>query len=496
MSEKLVDITDSNLVESGIVKSLHPLAAPLWRDGENVIFEDGQVRKSPGTQKIGTVIGTAPVTGIIDTLIDGKPNLVWGDFDSLYRVNQGAITVERTGYNAGDFLIAFQDGAFQEDAFQYARGRIASLWSLENWGEWVIATDGVNTPQIDKMDGSGAVDLTGSPPAYAQIVVRIKNYIVFFNTELGGNFAVWCDTDNVEDYVNGAAGNLPIRDLSSEIIAAERLGDVIGVYSVNEMIIFQYIGPPYYFGYSRAMSGIGAASKACVVEKEGKHYGVCKTGFWVTDGSSYQYISPPLLREWAEANIDWSNGSKIAGFLNEGRSLIEWGVPVVGGTGNNDITIAFNYEKATWTFRSYGLTAGLQKGIWEFPIIGMANGDVLYTEFGFDHAGAALVAFVQTKPFKVGEFLDTYSLDYVLAGLTSIVTTGVKVYLGVSDSVEADPVWTSPLVPNEALDPLFVDLLEKKDGRYVHFKIESTELGDNWRLSGFQIFGVKTGADV
>ena len=37
-----------------------------------------------------------------------------------------------------------------------------------------------------------------------------------------------------------------------------------------------------------------------------------------------------------------------------------------------------------------------------FPIISMANGDVLYTEFGFDHAGAALVAFVQTKPFKVG----------------------------------------------------------------------------------------------
>ena len=38
----------------------------------------------------------------------------------------------------------------------------------------------------------------------------------------------------------------------------------------------------------------------------------------------------------------------------------------------------------------------------------------------------------------------------------TIVTTGVKVYLGVSDSVEADPVWTSPLVPNRALDPLFI----------------------------------------
>lgn len=493
MSKKLIDQKEPEVISSGIVKSLHPLLAPLWVDGANVIFEDGQVKKSRGTVEI-TSPDTSPIIGIIDALVDEKSNLVFADLDNLYRWVDGDTTVDGTGYANGSFYEAFQPLAFQDDAFQFATTRRATLWSLENWGEWVIATDGVNPPQINKMAGAGFLNLTGTPPAYADIVVRLKNYILFFNTDLGGEFFEWCNTDDVEDYVTGAAGNLPIRDMSSEIIAAERLGDVIAAYSSDDMALVQYIGPPYYFGANKTLSGIGAVSKSCVIEYAGKHYGISRSGAWVTDGNSSDYISPPLMRAWMDKNVNWGFASKIAGVLNEQRSLLEWGVPIQGGTGDNELTMCFNHTTGTWTFRSYGISAGLKQGIFNYPIIGLPDGRLMYEEVGVDFAGDALEAFVQTKPMPASEFLIWYSMDYVLAAFKDLTGTGVKIILGVSETIDGSITWWAEQTPNLSLEPLFAEL--GLDGKYIHLKVISRDIGDDWALSGFQIFGVPTGEQI
>lgn len=494
MSEKLVDISDPSLVTSGIVKSLHPLQVPLWINGQNVVFEDGQVRKAPGFVSFFTELNTAPISGLLDTVKDDVAYLTIGDSGNLYSWDGENITTVGTGFESSFNLGAFQAAAWQNSATQYHAYRYSPQWSMESWGSWAVVSNGINPIQLNKFDGAGFTALGGTPPVFARVLCRLKTFMLAFNTDLGGEWIEWCDLDNVEEWNPAAgslaAGSLPIRDLGSEIVAAARLGDYIGVYSDDNMAIVQYVGSPYYFGAQKVLEGIGAVSSLCIIAREKTHYGLSKRGFWQTDGASFQYISPPLLREWLDANIDWANASKVAGYLNENRSTLEWGVPVVGGSGKTELTISYNFVSGAWSFRPYGLSCGLKKGIFEYPILGFSTGKVCYGEIGLDADGVAQHAWIQTKPFAMTDYTSTFTVDYILAAFKNLVGADIAVYVGIQQDLADSITWSDALTTDADLLPMFTAGL---DGRFVSLRIEATGLGDDFWLAGFQIFGVLTG---
>ena len=141
MADKLIDVKDAELVASGIVKSLHPVQAPLWVDGQNVVFEDGQVRKSPGYVSIIPAPGTEPVVGMIDILHGSSIALIFGDLSTLYEYSSETGLDSTSGYTAVAHLGAFQKSAFQYNAWQIDVSRYATQWSMESWGTWGLATN-------------------------------------------------------------------------------------------------------------------------------------------------------------------------------------------------------------------------------------------------------------------------------------------------------------------------------------------------------------------
>lgn len=495
MAEALIAINDPALLESGIVPSLHKLQAPLWIDGQNVIFEDGSVQKSKGYVAIAEVLGTDPISGIQDILLSTGPNLCFGDANNLYRYDGATVTADGTGYTAILSLAAFQINAFQIDAFSASSSTYvpASLWSMANFGTWCFATNGVDPPQINKMAGAGFVDLTGTPPTRARIVVRYKNFIIFFNTTTGDNYAEWCDVDDPENFTTGAAGTLPIRDLDSEIKCVVSIGDALAIYSSNSMAIFQYIGPDYWFGSKPALKGIGATGIHSVVAQKGYNFGISKQGVWKTDSASYDYISPPFIRKWIQDNVNFSKEEKIAGYLNEDRSMVEWGVPVNGGS-DNSITIGYNYQKGTWMFRSYGITCALKKNAFPLPVFGLADGTIHFGEYGADADIAPLEAWVQSKPLPGDNHLLWKDVEWLISYIRDLSGTGVYLYLGFQESLDDAIVWSNAITASEASNPQFIE--GASSGRYISIKLYSNTLGSTWRLAGFDIWGVKTGADL
>lgn len=495
MAEPLISIIDPALLESGIVPSLHKLQAPLWIAGQNVIFEDGSVQKSKGYIAIAEPAGTDPILGMQDILLSTGANLCFGDATNLYRYDGSAITTDGTGYTSILSLGAFQNTAFQDDAFITDSTTVvpASLWSMANFGTWCFATNNVNTPQINKMAGAGFVDLTGTPPTRARIVIRYKNFIIFFDTDLGDNYAEWCDVDNPEDYVNGAAGNLPIRDLDSGIKCVVPIGDALAVYSSNSMAIFQYLGPDFWFGSKPALKGIGATGIHSVVSQKSLNFGISKQGVWKTDGANYDYISPPYIRKWIQDNVNFDKEEKIAGYLNEDRTMVEWGVPVNGGS-DNSITIGYNYQKGTWMFRSYGITCALKKNAFPFPVFGLSDGSIHFGEYGTDANTNPLEAWVQSKPLPGDNHLVWKDVEWLISYIRDLTGTGVYLYLGFQESLDDAIVWSSAITASEASNPQFIE--GTSSGRYISIKLYSNTLGSTWRLAGFDIWGVKTGADL
>lgn len=493
MAQKLISIQDPNLIQSGIVKGMHKLQAPLWVDGQNVIFEDGAASKSTGYIAPFDPDGNTPITGLQDVLALNQANLIFGDNFKLYRYDGTTVTIDGTGYSGSLDRAAFQENAFQDAAFVLSTEPRASLWSMENWGSWALASNGVDEIQINKMLGAGFGDLTGTPPQRAEVIKKLKIYLLAFNTDLGGAYIEWCDGDNVEDWVNGAAGYLFVRDLDSDIICAQTMGDVVAFYTTNSMGIIQYIGPDFYFGARKRLTGIGATGKFSVIEFDSKNAGVSYQGIWVTDGTGYEYISPPFIREWLQKNVNWGSASKIAGYLNEDRSLLEWGLPI-GMSSENNITLAYNYKTQGWTFRDYGITCGLKKNIFRFPIFGLSNGAVLYGEYSFDADGTALDAWVQSKPLDAGDAMQWKDIEYLIANFKSVLGEGLYIFIGVQDDLTDEIDWGSEINPGEASEPLFTDRL--RAGRYISIKIGSNSVGSSWRFTGMDLFGAGTGGHI
>lgn len=496
MAIKLIDINDPNLIESGIVPSLHPLNVPLWADGRNVIFQDGSVQSAQGNIEIFNSVATTNIMGVQDALVSNTPNLLYGTIDSLYRYDGDAETLEGTGYSGSSGNNAFQDNAFQADAFQLGITPGTSLWSMENWGSWVLASNGYDNIQIDKMAGGGAVNLAGTPPNSAKILVRLSVYMLAVNTDLGGAYIEWCDTDNVEDWVTGAAGYLYIRELDSELIAAERLGDVVLAYSYNSVAMIRYIGPDFYFGAKRVLTGIGAVGKFSVVEYKNKHYGFGKDGIWVTDGNSFEYVSPPAMREWLKANVNYGSADKIAGYVNTDKNLIEWGVPIAGASENN-LTIIYNVKTNKWSFRSYGILCGLSKGIFEYPVIAVAN-NILYQDFGMLDRGAMVDCYVRSKPLDGGDPLTWKSIEMLKARVHALAgTDAINIMLAGTNNLELDPdtdlAW-SYVTANTTNQLQYFAGADLVCGLYIYVKIIGSGT-TAWKFSGIDLFGVPVGSE-
>lgn len=531
MSDKLIELIDPALIQSGVTPALHPLQSPLWVECQNVLFEDGQVKKNTGYIELlsfSDVAGNS-IIGMIDLLRSDAPLLIYADYDALRSWDGTDMIEEATGYSGVQLLGMFQPNGFQTDAFQMNSARRATLWSLESWGSWCVASNGVGLLQINKTTGGGFANLAGTPPAYAQVIKRLGTYMLAFNTDLGSEYFEWCDTDNVEQWATGAAGNLPIRDLDSEIIAAQRMGSVIGVYSQDCMAVVQYIGPPFYFGAKVVLRGIGATGKLCVVEREQKNYGLSRKGFWETDGTQYRYISPPLMRDWLDRHVNWGSAEKVAGFVNEDRSLIEWGVPIDGASEPN-INICFNYDTETWSFKklmqfnldygfNLGISSALRKGVFAYPIVATPDGYLMYAEIGQDIKKDSLwwrqESFVISKPMPLKDIRQWKSLDYFIARFKDLNTNSevdtVNVYLGVSETVDGTITWSTAMVANETAIEQYLQQAPSLDGKFISIKIvsgdtsqvagvpllaspQATFSGTDWCFSGIEVWGIFTGS--
>lgn len=480
MSDTLIRVADPRLIQSGIVKSLNPLQTPLWLEGSNVIFEDGMVRKGRGFAAAFSSVGVNPVRGIKALNDAGINRMAWGDYQKLYDWSGASVNSSTTTFSG------------QKDESSTAP---ATSWSLETWGSWMVAANGLagDNFYVNKFVGAGWVQVTGTDvPTRIRKLLRRGPFLLALNTDEGGQMLEWCDIDDIEDWDRSAspteAGSLFIRDLDSEIQDAARLGQAVLAYSDNQCVQINLIGSPNWFGYVPLFEGIGAVSNQCVVAANQRHYGRSKTGFWETDGASFNYISPPFLRIWLEKNANKNQISKTCGWWDSDRSMICWSFPT--STDENDITIGFNYETKTWTFFPYGRTAGFHKGVFDYPVAGAPDGSVFYHNFGVDADGEAAAASVRTRPLDLGDssvwkYVD--SLKIMLHELAGNVTVRVGTQQYVDDAISWQPA--------QSLDDGFENLYDRVETKFLVLEIASTESSADWAVSGFELFGRAEGRE-
>lgn len=360
---------------SGVFLDQTQQVAPLWTSAQNVMFSEGMLGVFPGSiqlfqrQKIGTICGISELSSIVT----GAKGICFGFGDSLHLWDaDNGIQDVGSGYTS----IADQ-----------TETQLATRWSIQQWNEWVVSTNGQDPMQLLKVVGTGFANMTTDTSTqfkYAEIIRKYRQFLIAFDLTLADgtrqpNAAAWCDVNDVETWVPSAdnsARKIFIPDLESRILCAESLGDHIFCYSDDSAYAVNYAGYPDVFDTQKLPKGVGVFGKNCVAEINGLHYGFGPRGVWRFDGATYEYIDTPPLKKYLNKVVNQAQGSKCVVYNDRTINHLMLFYPKVGGTGVIDEGQAFNYIENKWTPVTFRRTAAIDSGVFPYGISGDENGNV------------------------------------------------------------------------------------------------------------------------
>lgn len=356
--EKVLTIGPGAGIDAGVYPSAEDTVGG-WADARNAWFRELDVQHMPGQVKIANTLARQS-QAMAQAYVGGKKRLYFED--------GGIISYTEDG--GGSNVIGTLDAAS------------TSYW-LEPWGDWLIASDGVNQLKLWKNTGT-FIDIAIGQFVTAKIVKKLAQHVIAYSTNVYPNGFHWCSASDVETWTPSSvnsARNLPIRNLDSDIIAVADLGANHAIYSRAYMLQNQYLGPNDWFGTpANALSGIGAVSRYSVVSLGRYNWGLCRGGVFQTDGNSFIYVDRPAIDRWVQENIDWNRETEIVGYFDNKLLLILWSVPVVGGTKTiiavdpKDRQMLTDRAKRPFTFATGDYGAALAAQVLDYPVVARADG--------------------------------------------------------------------------------------------------------------------------
>jgi len=256
----------------------------------------------------GTLAGTAsPIIAYMMPLLDGTSRLfvcTAANIDEYDNAGTPARTNRGTGYTA-------------------------TTWSMAQYGNSTIATNGVDAPQVATGAGSNFAALGGTPPD-AKIVVVQSNIVLLFNVADGvttaqdgwnssglGNSTSWtavnilggASTANLATQAN----NGRLLQAPGPITAAVAFRDQVVVFKDNAIIVMQYSGNPFGFTSRLVTNQVGTHSMHGVVEHRGKLYFHHTSGFYTFDGSQLQNIGDGTVNTRAYSQLGYGASASAIG---------------------------------------------------------------------------------------------------------------------------------------------------------------------------------------
>lgn len=374
-------LLDPDAIQSGVWKT-NKAAGLLWQEGNNVVFRNNGVEKTGGA-----------------TLILGSGDQA-RDFAQAYVSASGAKRI----YVTTDTAVVLYEliaGVWSAGTL-YSWATSVQYGDLETWGTWLVMTNGVDPVKVWK-NGVATANLAGVPFTKARILKRKTPFLLAFNTDNMGDSAVeWSSESNIEVWTpgTGRAGNMVLRDLESEIVSVEDLGDRLAVYSRNSLVIGSFVGGTNVFGWKRAIKGIGAISRRSVVGLDPFNYGLTQDGIFKTDGVSFQWVDDPAMTKYIKDTADFSKAALFWGMADNTLKSVNFFFLT---SDNLWRSVHYYPEKGFFTKGDLQLCAGQAKEVFDWPIVSSESGLVGSWQTADTNYGVPVPYSLKTKPLDFGE---------------------------------------------------------------------------------------------
>ena len=404
-----------------------------------------------------------------------------------------------------------------------------ALWSLDNFGEVLIATvansktftwdPSASTPLTVRASLTTTNFVTGNNPTASRLtlVSPTTRHLIHFGTETtigtattqDDMFIRFSESENINSYipsVTNTAGTQRLQD-GTKIIGALKAKENILIWTDTALYTMKFVGSPFIFGFEQVGTNCGLIGKNAAIEVDGVAYWMSSKGFFLFDGT-VKTLSCSVEDEVFNS-LDTTKGQQVVAGLNNLFSEITWWYPTSSDFNNK--AVSYNYAESSqipngiWYTNSEPRTSWIDANLYPkphatkfddtgtgtFPIILGENGlgKTIYFEHetGTDQVNedgsvTTIESSIQSYDFdlqtetgagekfvSVGRFIPDFK---TLVG-NALVTLSVKRYPSDTEVVSA----YSPFIITSTTEK--VDTRAR--GRFVSVKISNTDINQEWR---------------
>ena len=464
--------------------------ANLVRWYENTLRPMGGWRKRSGTQ----------ITGMCRGFLNWRDNSAtrWtglGTHSKLYAMSESGTIKEitPTSFTAGvaDAIVKTGYGYSDYGKFSYGVARPdlgaitpATTWSMDTWGEYLIACSNADGKlyewQLGFTTPTLAAVITNAPTSNKAVLVTAER--IMFALGAGGNprKVQWCDQENNTTWTPAADNQAGDYELATPgtLIAGKRVKGINLLFTDVDVHTAQYVGAPFVYGFEKAGSGCGLISAQAVAAIDTAAIWMSRAGFWIYDG--YVKPLPSDVSDYIFDNINYAQASKIYAVHVSKFGEIWWYYPSAASN-ENDSYVTFNYRENHWNIGTLARTAGVDAGVFTYPLMVSTNGYIYEHEVGFNYDSASLYA--ESGPVQLGNGDNIMAVRQVVPDEQ---TLGEAV---VSFKTRNYPTGTqSSFGPYTAANPTSV----RFSGRQVNMRVTGNTLAD-WRVGVMRLDAVPAG---
>jgi len=290
------------------------------------------------------------------------PSLVNYSTNDISTDSRGAGSFRDNANNVYNFVATNTD-LYQLDGgtFTSRKGSLTGdntdFWTFTQFGNYVIASNGVDKPQYYLMGTStNFADLdtiaTGVPNFRVSGVVR--DFLITGNLTTGSNTINWSGINDITEWTPGTkqSDSQDLPGSGGEIVHITS-GEIGYVFRQNQIIRMDYVGGATVFRLSVISPNRGAVYGRTVCQDNRRVFFYADDGFFEINGDQVISIGAEKVNRFFDANLNKAYTDRIVAAVDPFNQLALWLYPSVNNTSNTtgicDRILIYNYATKKWS---------------------------------------------------------------------------------------------------------------------------------------------------
>ena len=238
-------------------------------------------------------------------------------------------------------------------------GSNTDFWTFTQFGNYVIATNGVDTPQYFLMGTStnfanlSTIVTSGTLPNF-RVSGVIRDFLVTGNHSNASNRIQWSGINDIATWSPGTKQS-DLQDLpgSGGQITHITSGEIGYVFRQNSIIRMDYVGGATVFRLSMISPNRGAVYGRTVCQDNRRVFFYADDGFFEINGDQVISIGAEKVNRFFDVDLNKAFSDRICAAVDPFNQLAMWLYPSASNTSNTtgicDKILIYNYATQKWS---------------------------------------------------------------------------------------------------------------------------------------------------